>query len=236
MGSGDCLVLHARINHCATGNLPSASCRRAPATHWVGDDITHNDKPIETEPPQRREGLVHGASLECAALPPRVRWRKSCDSHGDTALWLSIASRQIVKETRSRVGASALPPASLRLVSRKTFDTACHGVSFISRMAWKIAVNRSGPCRHEVRQIRVSRVGRRQCSPETGHAGPGTAGPGTVAPGIRRPLPGFRKGPPGSADCRQSTSRGAQWSRCSERRPASSREPRSTPAAWSRDR
>lgn len=72
MDPGDCLVFHSRTHHSAPGNLATANRRRALATHWIGDDITYNDKPIETDPPQRGEGLVHGGSMECA-LFPRVR-------------------------------------------------------------------------------------------------------------------------------------------------------------------
>ena len=54
------------------GNSLVSTRRRALATHWIGDDITYNDKPQETDPPYRGEGLVHGGSMECASFP-RVR-------------------------------------------------------------------------------------------------------------------------------------------------------------------
>ena len=72
MERGDCLVFHSRTHHGAPGNLGAANRRRALATHWIGDDVVYNDKPIETDPPQRGEGLVHGGSMACA-LFPRVR-------------------------------------------------------------------------------------------------------------------------------------------------------------------
>ncbi len=69
---GDCLIFHNRCHHSAPGNSLKATRRRALATHWIGDDITYNDKPQETDPPYRGEGLVHGGSMECASFP-RVR-------------------------------------------------------------------------------------------------------------------------------------------------------------------
>ena len=72
MEPGDCLVFHSRCHHGAPGNSLESTRRRALATHWIGDDITYNDKPQETDPPYRGEGLVHGGSMECASFP-RVR-------------------------------------------------------------------------------------------------------------------------------------------------------------------
>ena len=69
---GDCLIFHNRCHHSAPGNSLKATRRRALATHWIGDDITYNDKPQETDPPYRGEGLVHGGSMECESFP-RVR-------------------------------------------------------------------------------------------------------------------------------------------------------------------
>lgn len=69
---GDCLVFHSRTHHSAPGNSLTATRRRAMATHWLGDDIRYNDKPIETDPPYRGENLVHGGSMECDAFR-RVR-------------------------------------------------------------------------------------------------------------------------------------------------------------------
>ena len=50
---GDCLIFHNRTRHGAPGNSLKATRRRALATHWIGDDITYNDKPFETDPPYR---------------------------------------------------------------------------------------------------------------------------------------------------------------------------------------
>ncbi len=72
MKPGDCLVFNSRTFHSAPGNSLKTSRRRALATHWIGDDITYNDKPHETDPPYRGENLVHGGSMECATFP-RVR-------------------------------------------------------------------------------------------------------------------------------------------------------------------
>jgi len=72
MKPGDCLVFNSRTFHSAPGNSLKTSRRRALATHWIGDDITYNDKPYETDPPYRGENLVHGGSMECATFP-RVR-------------------------------------------------------------------------------------------------------------------------------------------------------------------
>ncbi len=72
MEPGDCLVFHSRCHHSAPGNTLESTRRRALATHWIGDDITYNDKPQETDPPYRGEGLVHGGSMECESFP-RVR-------------------------------------------------------------------------------------------------------------------------------------------------------------------
>ena len=69
---GDCLIFHNRCHHSAPGNSLKSTRRRALATHWIGDDITYNDKPQETDPPYRGEGLVHGGSMECESFP-RVR-------------------------------------------------------------------------------------------------------------------------------------------------------------------
>ena len=69
---GDCLIFHNRTHHCAPGNSSASTRRRALATHWIGDDITYNDKPQETDPPYRGENLVHGGSMECESFP-RVR-------------------------------------------------------------------------------------------------------------------------------------------------------------------
>lgn len=69
---GDCLIFHSRCHHSAPGNTLKSTRRRALATHWLGDDITYNDKPQETDPPYRGEGLVHGGSMECMSFP-RVR-------------------------------------------------------------------------------------------------------------------------------------------------------------------
>ena len=69
---GDCLIFHNRTHHSAPGNSLAATRRRALATHWIGDDITYNDKPQETDPPYRGENLAHGGSMECASFP-RVR-------------------------------------------------------------------------------------------------------------------------------------------------------------------
>ena len=72
MQPGDCLVFNRRTHHSAPGNSLKTTRRRALATHWIGDDITYNDKPQETDPPYRGEGLVHGGSMECETFP-RVR-------------------------------------------------------------------------------------------------------------------------------------------------------------------
>tara|TARA_Y100001934_G_scaffold275291_1_gene369388 strand:+ start:5287 stop:6138 length:852 start_codon:yes stop_codon:yes gene_type:complete len=72
MEPGDCLVFNSRTFHSAPGNSLKTSRRRALATHWIGDDITYNDKSYETDPPYRGENLVHGGSMECATFP-RVR-------------------------------------------------------------------------------------------------------------------------------------------------------------------
>ena len=72
MEPGDCLIFHNRTHHSAPGNSLKTTRRRALATHWIGDDITFNDKPQETDPPYRGEGLVHGGSMECESFP-RVR-------------------------------------------------------------------------------------------------------------------------------------------------------------------
>ncbi len=69
---GDCLIFHNRCHHSAPGNSLESTRRRALATHWIGDDITYYDKPQETDPPYRGEGLVHGGSMECESFP-RVR-------------------------------------------------------------------------------------------------------------------------------------------------------------------
>ena len=69
---GDCLIFHSRCHHSAPGNTLKSTRRRALATHWLGDDITYNNKPQETDPPYRGEGLVHGGSMECTSFP-RVR-------------------------------------------------------------------------------------------------------------------------------------------------------------------
>jgi len=69
---GDCLVFHSRTHHSAPGNSLKATRRRGLATHWLGDDIRYNDKPIETDPPYRGENLVHGGSMECETFR-RVR-------------------------------------------------------------------------------------------------------------------------------------------------------------------
>ena len=72
MEPGDCLVFHNRCHHSAPGNSLESARRRALSTNWIGDDITYNDKPQETDPPYRGEGLVHGGSMECESFP-RVR-------------------------------------------------------------------------------------------------------------------------------------------------------------------
>ena len=72
MEPGDCLVFNRRTFHSAPGNSLKTTRRRALATHWIGDDITYNDKPQETDPPYRGEGLIHGGSMECETFP-RVR-------------------------------------------------------------------------------------------------------------------------------------------------------------------
>ena len=72
MNPGDCLVFNRRTFHSAPGNSLKTSRRRALATHWIGDDVTYNNKLHETDPPYRGEGLVHGGSMECASFP-RVR-------------------------------------------------------------------------------------------------------------------------------------------------------------------
>ncbi len=72
MSPGDCLVFHNRTHHSAPGNSLKTTRRRALATHWIGDDITYNDKPQETDPPYRGEGLAHGGSMECDSFR-RVR-------------------------------------------------------------------------------------------------------------------------------------------------------------------
>ena len=72
MEPGDCLVFNRRTFHSAPGNNLKTTRRRALATHWIGDDITYNDKPQETDPPYRGEGLVHGGTMECETFP-RVR-------------------------------------------------------------------------------------------------------------------------------------------------------------------
>ena len=72
MEPGDCLVFNRKTHHSAPGNSLKSTRRRALATHWIGDDITYNDKPQETDPPYRGEGLVHGGSMECETFP-RVR-------------------------------------------------------------------------------------------------------------------------------------------------------------------
>ncbi len=69
---GDCLIFHNRCHHSAPGNSLKSTRRRALATHWLGDDIVYNDKPQETDPPYRGEGLVHGGSMACESFP-RVR-------------------------------------------------------------------------------------------------------------------------------------------------------------------
>ena len=69
---GDCLIFHSRCHHSAPGNALGSNRRRALSTNWIGDDITYNDKPQETDPPYRGEGLVHGGSMECESFP-RVR-------------------------------------------------------------------------------------------------------------------------------------------------------------------
>ena len=69
MSPGDCLVFNSRTFHSAPGNNLKTSRRRALATHWIGDDITYNDKPHETDPPYRGENLFHGGSMECATFP-----------------------------------------------------------------------------------------------------------------------------------------------------------------------
>ncbi len=72
MEPGDCLVFNRRCFHSAPGNSLKTTRRRALATHWIGDDITYNDKPQETDPPYRGENLVHGGSMECETFR-RVR-------------------------------------------------------------------------------------------------------------------------------------------------------------------
>ena len=72
MEPGDCLVFNRRTFHSAPGNSLKTSRRRALATHWIGDDVTYNNKLHETDPPYRGERLVHGGSMECATFP-RVR-------------------------------------------------------------------------------------------------------------------------------------------------------------------
>ena len=72
MEPGDCLVFNRKTFHSAPGNSLKTTRRRALATHWIGDDITYNDKPQETDPPYRGENLVHGGSMECDSFP-RVR-------------------------------------------------------------------------------------------------------------------------------------------------------------------
>ena len=69
MQPGDCLVFNRKTFHSAPGNSLKTTRRRALATHWIGDDITYNDKPQETDPPYRGEGLVHGGSMECESFP-----------------------------------------------------------------------------------------------------------------------------------------------------------------------
>ncbi len=72
MEPGDILIFNRRTFHSAPGNNLKTTRRRALATHWLGDDITYNDKPQETDPPYRGEGLIHGGSMECESFP-RVR-------------------------------------------------------------------------------------------------------------------------------------------------------------------
>jgi ectoine hydroxylase-related dioxygenase (phytanoyl-CoA dioxygenase family) len=72
MKPGDCLVFNRKTFHSAPGNSLETTRRRALATHWIGDDITYNDKPQETDPPYRGENLAHGGSMECESFP-RVR-------------------------------------------------------------------------------------------------------------------------------------------------------------------
>jgi len=71
MEPGDTVVFNCRTFHSAPGNhLPSR--RAAFSTNWVGDDVTYNDIPQETDPKTRGEDLIHGAAIECATFP-RVR-------------------------------------------------------------------------------------------------------------------------------------------------------------------
>ncbi len=69
LSPGDCLIFNRRTMHSAPGNSLKSTRRRALATHWFGDDVTYNNKPQETDPPYRGEGLVHGGSMECESFP-----------------------------------------------------------------------------------------------------------------------------------------------------------------------
>ena len=68
---GDCMIFNFRTHHFAPGNTLQQR-RRTMSTHWAGDDITYDDKPYQTDPYYRGEGLVPGGSIECESFP-RVR-------------------------------------------------------------------------------------------------------------------------------------------------------------------
>ena len=71
MKPGDTLVFNCRTFHSAPGNH-LATRRGAFSTNWVGDDVTYNDIPQETDPHTRGENLVHGGPIECETFP-RIR-------------------------------------------------------------------------------------------------------------------------------------------------------------------
>ena len=71
MEPGDTLVWNSRTFHTAPGNHLSTR-RAALSTNWLGDDVTYNDIPQETDPPARGENLVQGGPVACETFP-RVR-------------------------------------------------------------------------------------------------------------------------------------------------------------------
>ena len=65
---GDTLVWNSRMFHTAPGNHLSTR-RAALSTNWLGDDVTYNDIPQETDPPSRGENLMQGGPVVCETFP-----------------------------------------------------------------------------------------------------------------------------------------------------------------------